>query len=86
MMREVIYVHNPKKVLYSLSISVLLKVFINTVAGDLSFPQSTGEEFILDFCQRALPFLKRVEKLHRGERKSLLEGYITTVAKVSMDP
>ena len=48
----------------------------------MSFPQSTGEEFMLDFCQRALPFLKRVEKLHKGERKKLLEGYITTVAKV----
>ena len=79
MMREVTYVHNPKKFLYNF-------FFSYNAAGDLSFPQSTGEEFILDFCQRALPFLKRVEKLRRGERKNLLEGYITTVAKVSMDP
>ena len=68
------------------SCTVCLCLLLYTVAGDLSSPQSTGEEFILNFCQRALPFLKRVEKLHRGERKNLLEGYITTVAKVSMDP
>ena len=96
MMREVIYVYSPKKVLYDIPVPVLLKRsgrgpiavsvgfnHIRTVAGDLSFPQSTGEEFMVDFCQCALPFLKRVEKLHKGERKKLLEGYIKTVAKVS---
>jgi len=48
----------------------------------MSFFQSTAEEYIVDFCQRALPFLKRVEELHKGAKRKLLEDYITTVAKV----
>jgi len=48
----------------------------------LMMRESTAEGYIVDFCQRALPFLKRMEELHKGAKRKLLEDYITTVAKV----